>query len=228
LDPTASLAAGLIRSEDHLIFKTDADLLVPAASLLWLDGHELREEAWLALGKRLPPSGTPFPASDDLPAKLAFVRQIADLAKADQKLDPFLSQRSAHLYLTAPVPGPVQYSRRIYRLSAFASVDSWGRAIMVYRALLKRNPSTVEAADMAALSLTDFLATVRALATTAPHVKLINDIPDTNAWMTTAERITSLLMAEVEATPREATGDNLALLRKVHLSRSLPGINITV
>ncbi|MFM0355274.1 glycosyltransferase [Paraburkholderia nemoris] len=212
----------------------DRDRLISARQLLTLQSDVFIVEAMLALAKRLPTEeeakefGLMMAASgSDTHQRLHLLRRIAQVANRPRSMQTPVGDQYVHLHLRAAVPGQIQKSRRVYRLSLLGAYEPSYRSIAIYRALLKRNPTIREHLEMLALSEASFLDRVRELSSSAPQISLIDDIADTHTWATRLQIISDEIDAIGNLESDELTGNNLALVARQRLARLLPNFLLT-
>lgn len=212
----------------------DRDHLISARQLLTLQSDVFITEAMLALAKRLPTEeeakefGLLMAASgSDTRQRLHLLRHIAQLANRPRSVQTSVGDQYAYLHLRAAVPGQIQKSRRVYRLSLLGAYEPAYRSITIYRALLKRNPTIREHLELSALADVPFLDRVREISASAPHINLIDDVTDTHTWATRLQTISDEIKAIGNSESDELTGDNLALVERQRLARSFPSFLLT-
>jgi glycosyltransferase involved in cell wall biosynthesis/tetratricopeptide (TPR) repeat protein len=143
---------GLGRSElSHVFFLLDAMKLVPAVTLLALDGSAFVKAVYLEIAKRAPTSAESANAmlmlqgGDDSSVRKHFVIQhvVETVAAAAAACFDQLPAGTV-VYSGSAVASDIQFSRLHYRLSGLMAFDGGMFIINCYRALLKRNPTSFE------------------------------------------------------------------------------------
>ncbi|MCO8322936.1 glycosyltransferase [Burkholderia cenocepacia] len=211
----------LIDSRTDVVASVDQDWLVPVMDLINLDGTDFINAAWLSIAKKLPERGS-YETPTTLEGKLDLLRNISAQVNAGRPFVTSRGVRSTNLYLSSPVPGPIQHSRRNYRLSSFAAYDDELRAVAVFRAILKQNPDIEACQQFARLSMTEFLTAVKELAASVKHLHVVDDIANVELWSLGFGKAKAFLAKEAETNPTELTGDNLAMLRRSKMIKDYP------
>jgi len=204
----------------------DGNRLVSALSLLLLDQTDFIDTAMLAIAKRRPSDFERAELDampvDDVAARMSVLRAIVRIANKARATRSAVGDLQAHLYLQAPVPGQIQHSRRRYHLSELCVYPAIYRAIAVYRKLFKRDPSLEEHLALSSVDSYEAIDRVCQLAATTDAVHVIDNIPDRAGWLTTMQRVQSVLEEISDTQADEMTGENLCSLEKRRLSRAFP------